>query len=434
MKTEGLRETLRQELVSARAETDRLFQMLAPQCIFHRPIPERHRIVFYLGHLEAFDWNMVAVHAFGMRSFHPQFDRLFEFGIDPVDGKLPDDQPRDWPNIDEIVSYNRRTRNAVDELLNGADFKNPTQPFVKDGLIFKVAIEHRLMHAETLAYMFHWLDYDLKRVPSLPRRSDALGHRARLNGASPSARIPSGKTTLGQDRDRGSFGWDNEFQSYSALVAEFSMDVFNVTNGDFLEFVLAGGYQQRSLWTDEAWSWIQESGIRHPKFWIERGDHWSQRTMFEEIPLPADWPVYVSHAEGSAYARWKGKALPTESQYHRAAFGSLDGSETPMPEGNFNFSSWSPDPVGATPGRASAFGIYDLVGNGWEWTSTPFAPFDGFEPFPFYRGYSADFFDGKHFVMKGASPRTAASLVRKSFRNWFQPHYPNVYATFRCVQ
>ena len=105
-----------------------------------------------------------------------------------------------------------------------------------------------------------------------------------------------------------------------------------------------------------------------------------------------------------------------------------------MPEGNFNFSSWSPDPVGATPGRASAFGIYDLVGNGWEWTSTPFAPFDGFEPFPFYPGYSADFFDGKHFVMKGASPRTAASLVRKSFRNWFQPHYPNVYATFRCVQ
>ena len=324
MKTEGLRETLRQELVSARAETDRLFQMLAPQCIFDRPIPERHRIVFYLGHLEAFDWNMVAVHAFGMGSFHPQFDRLFEFGIDPVDGKLPDDQPRDWPNIDEIVSYNRRARNAVDELLNGADFKNPTQPFVKDGLIFKVAIEHRLMHAETLAYMFHWLDYDLKRVPSLPRRSDALGHRTRLNGASPWVRIPSGKTTLGQDRDRGSFGWDNEFQSYSALVPEFSMDVFNVTNGDFLEFVLAGGYQQRSLWTDEAWSWIQESGIRHPKFWIERGDHWSQRTMFEEIPLPADWPVYVSQAEGSAYARWKGKALPTEAQYHRAAFGSLN--------------------------------------------------------------------------------------------------------------
>jgi len=90
--------------------------------------------------------------------------------------------------------------------------------------------------------------------------------------------------------------------------------------------------------------------------------------------------------------------------------------------------------VGAFPGRASAFGIYDLVGNGWEWTGTPFAPFKGFEPFPFYPGYSANFFDGKHFVMKGASPRTAASLVRESFRNWFQPHYPNVYATFRCVE
>ena len=78
--------------------------------------------------------------------------------------------------------------------------------------------------------------------------------------------------------------------------------------------------------------------------------------------------------------------------------------------------------------------VDDLVGNGWEWTRTEFAPFPGFEPFPFYSGYSADFFDGRHFVMKGASPRTAESLLRPSFRNWFQPFYPNIYATFRCVE
>jgi formylglycine-generating enzyme required for sulfatase activity len=82
----------------------------------------------------------------------------------------------------------------------------------------------------------------------------------------------------------------------------------------------------------------------------------------------------------------------------------------------------------------SASGVFDLAGNGWEWTSTAFAPFPGFEPFPFYPGYSADFFTGRHFVLKGASPRTEAALVRPSFRNWFQAHYPNVYATFRCVE
>jgi formylglycine-generating enzyme required for sulfatase activity len=75
-----------------------------------------------------------------------------------------------------------------------------------------------------------------------------------------------------------------------------------------------------------------------------------------------------------------------------------------------------------------------MIGNGWEWTRTPFAPFPEFEPFSFYAGYSANFFDGKHFVMKGGSPRTASCMLRRSFRNWFQPHYPYVYATFRCVE
>ena len=82
----------------------------------------------------------------------------------------------------------------------------------------------------------------------------------------------------------------------------------------------------------------------------------------------------------------------------------------------------------------SAFGAHDLVGNGWEWTSTPFAPFPGFRPMASYPEYSADFFDGGHYVMKGASPATARELLRPSFRNWFRPHYPYVYATFRLAK
>src|SRR5262249_29814246 len=101
---------------------------------------------------------------------------------------------------------------------------------------------------------------------------------------------------------------------------------------------------------------------------------------------------------------------------------------------NFDFRGWAPSDVDAYPDGVSAFGVADLLGNGWEWTSTPFAPFDGFKPFEFYPGYSADFFDGKHYVMKGGSSRTAALLLRRSFRNWFQPHYPNIYASFRCVE
>jgi formylglycine-generating enzyme required for sulfatase activity len=102
--------------------------------------------------------------------------------------------------------------------------------------------------------------------------------------------------------------------------------------------------------------------------------------------------------------------------------------------GNCNYRRWDPEPVNASPETASQFGIVQTVGNGWEWTSTLFAPFPGFQPRPTYAGYSADFFDNRHYVMKGASPRTAAKLTRPSFRNWFRPEYPYVYATFRLVQ
>ena len=168
------------------------------------------------------------------------------------------------------------------------------------------------------------------------------------------------------------------------------------------------------------------------------------RTMFGEIRLPLEWPVYVSHAEASAYANWLGRKLPSEPEFHRAAYGTPGGRDErcypwgnealSAEHGNFDFQRWEPLPVGSKPKGASAFGVHDLVGNGWEWTRTQFAPFKGFAPREFYAGYSADFFDGKHYVMKGGSPRTAACMLRRSFRNWFQPHYPYVYATFRCVE
>ena len=431
VKDEALRENIRQELVLARMETDQLFHMLAPEAMYERPISERHRIIFYLGHLEAFDWNMICGKSFGMTSLNPQFDRLFEFGIDPVDGALPNDRPSDWPAVKEILSYRDCVRATVDDLLNRATFAKSRQPYLESGQIFHVAIEHRLMHAETLAYMFHWLDYDLKRAPRGTAGPDYAG---RQTTARTDVRIPAGDAVLGQKPADDAFGWDNEFASHRVFVPEFSIDTHNVTNGDFLEFIKAGGYKHRSLWRDHDWAWVQHEGVQHPKFWIRRNDQWFYRTMFEEIPLPLQWPVYVSQAEANAFAIWKGKSLPSESQYHRAAFGSPDGSDNFSLRGNYNFKSWTPEPVGLSSDRSSAFGVYDLVGNGWEWTSTPFGPFEGFEPFPFYPGYSANFFDGKHFVMKGASPRTAALLVRKSFRNWFQPHYPNVYAGFRCVE
>jgi formylglycine-generating enzyme required for sulfatase activity len=164
--------------------------------------------------------------------------------------------------------------------------------------------------------------------------------------------------------------------------------------------------------------------------------------MFGRIPLPESWPVYVSLAEAAAFARWRGVRLPTEAEFQRATYGSPSGErEHPWGDrgadsslGAFDFCGFDPVPSGSSPAGASAWGVHDLVGNGWEWTETVFAPFPGFRVIPSYPEYSADFFDGQHFVMKGASTATARELLRPTFRNWFRRRYPYMYATFRCAR
>lgn len=415
-------------LADARTQTDKLFDLVRPDALYERPVPERHRIAFYLGHLEAFDWNLLRPHMRGAKAFHRDFDRLFAFGIDPVDGGLPSDTASDWPSIAEIQHYNLRVRQRLDDVEH-------------DHLLLNMALEHRLMHAETLAYLLHQLPVDRKHaetqasVPSCgPMQSEML-------------EIPAGRVTLGLAGGT-TFGWDNEFDAHMVDVPAFAIGQYKISNGEYLRFVEAGGYQERSWWTDVDWRWKAEHNITHPVFWKlasrkRSGDGWLYRGMFDEIALPLDWPVYLSHAEASAYVRWAGLRLPTEAEWHRAAYGTPGGSERPFPwgietpasrHGYFNFARWDPAPVNAFPCGRSAFGLEGLLGNGWEWTDTPFAPFRGFEAHPSYSGYSADFFDGKHYVLKGGSQRTAACLLRRSYRNWFQPHYQYVYAGFRCVR
>jgi gamma-glutamyl hercynylcysteine S-oxide synthase len=431
-----------EQLADARQRTDDLFAVVKPDFLYERPIAQRHRIIFYIGHLESFDWNLFHERVLGLESFHPEFDRLFAFGIDPVGGGLPTDQPSDWPSMSAVQDYVREIRAVLDDKLGDA-LAGSSLP-LSDGFplstLLNVAIEHRLMHAETLAYMLHQLPLDRK-----VRQSESLaGIAPRVDHGS--VEIPAGAVTLGLSRNSGLFAWDNEYEAHTLNVPAFAMDRYKVTNHQYLEFMNAGGYETREYWggskSNEDWGWKSAQKVSHPAFWKREGEQWMYRTMFNDVPLPLDWPVYVSQAEAKAYACWAGKSLPSEAEWQRAAYAATDGSERAYPWGeedpterfgNFDFARWSPAPVNAFPEGRSAFGVHGLLGNGWEWTATEFAPFPGFEPFPFYRGYSADFFDGKHFVLKGGSARTAACMLRPTFRNWFQAHYQFAYTGFRCV-
>jgi ergothioneine biosynthesis protein EgtB len=434
-----------------RARTRAIFDLIDPSAYYSRPIALRNPIVFYEGHLPAFSVISFLRRGLGRPPVDAALEKLFERGIDPdsTDSAVPrSGADTVWPPRSEVLAFGDRADAAMVAAMEEAELRED-RPAMHRAQALYTALEHEAMHQETLLYMWHRLAYDKKLKPgSAVRDSGSGGLRIPHPGSWPRAairstvRIPAGIVTLGADRTRIPFGWDNEFDVHQIDVPAFEIDVHNVTNREFLEFIDAGGYRWRELWSDEHWQWLREDNITAPAFWTSSTTNRAWIGMFENIPLPLDWPVYVSQAEATAYARWKGRRLPSEAEYHRAAFGTPDGREqsypwgeaAPGPEhGNFDFADFDPVPVGSFPASASAWGVHDLVGNGWEWTSTVFGPFPGFEPMASYPEYSADFFDGEHYVMKGASPATARELIRRSFRNWFRPNYPYVYAGFRTV-
>ncbi len=424
---------------NTRARTAGLFDLLSPAAYYEQPIPLRHPVVFYEGHIPAFSVNTLIKRGLGRPGVDAGLEELFARGIDPEDRTAADGAAvASWPSREAVRRYAVEADRMILDALERADVERDGHPVLHRGQAVFTLIEHEELHQETLAYMWHRLPSDLKRRP---------GDAEVVTGGAPPAvdrvPVPAGRATLGAGRDEIPFGWDNEFPTVVAEVPAFAIDRHNVTNQAFLAFVEAGGYTDRRWWSDTDWAWLQSAGVLHPPFWVREGDAWRWRVMFETVPLPPAWPVYVTHAEAAAYARWEGARLPTEAEFHRAAYGTPDGDERPHPwgesppdetRGHFGFRGWDPVPVGSFPAGASAWGVHDLVGNGWEWTSTVFEGFPGFTPMASYPEYSADFFDGLHYVIKGASPVTATGLIRRSLRNWFRPHYPFVYAGFRCVE
>lgn len=397
-----------------RAVTQQLFAIPREEAYYERPIPLRNPIVFYEGHLPAFAVNTLVKLVLKERGIDERYEVLFARGIDPEDeasAKSPTDL---WPKREDVHAYGAAADKLITHTLCDGNLD------LDDRQSTLAILEHEQMHQETLLYMFHELAYE-KKVPHAPLVGTGA-ERPQSRHTSDQIPIPAGTATLGGNA--GDFGWDNEFPSLQVQMDAFSIDRHNVTNGDYLAFMDA-------------------TGASAPHFWARRDGGWYWRGMFGLVPLPLDAPVYVMHDEATAYAQWRSMRLPSEGEYHRAAYGTPEGVERSQPwgeelpdatRGNFGFTNWDPVPVGSYPAGASAWGVHDLVGNGWEWTSTVFDGFPGFEPMPCYPVYSADFFDGRHYVMKGASPATAPELVRRSFRNWFRPNYPYVYATFRCVR
>ncbi len=406
-------------LQAAWARTDRLFDLVPGDGWLRRPIPLRHPPLFYLGHLPAFAWNQLGAGLLDLGPLDAELDVLFERGIDPAGPDDPTAADRaSWPDRDRVLAYRNRVRGVLPTLLRQT--RALQEPLATGDRAWHLVLEHELMHQETLLYLLQ----EEPGVAPVPWEPDG--------GLPPEVapiRIDAGPVSLGGDFAHQPFGWDNEFPATQVEVPAFTLDSHPVSVARWLDFLDAQGSPPELV----------------PRAWTRAHQGWSWTHLGRRWPLDAvaSLPVHVSQVQARRFCAHHGVRLPTEAELQRAAFTAPDGSTRPAPwghappgpeHGTFDFHRWGPSPVGSHPAGASAWGVQELVGNGWEWTSTPFGPLPGFTPWArTYPGYSTDFFDGEHFVVFGGSWATDVRLLRPSLRNWYLAHYPHAFTTFRTA-
>jgi iron(II)-dependent oxidoreductase len=299
---------------------------------------------------------------------------------------------------------------------------------------FGLVISHENQHDETML-----------QALSLRAGAPLLGGGSPLPGGRPgvagtSVLVPGGEFVLGVDGVTEPHSLDNERPAHVADVPAFRIGRVPVTNGEWRQFIDDGGYGQRRWWSDRGWAHRQETGLTAPQFWNSDGT----RIRFGHVEdVPADEPVqHVTFFEAEAYAAWAGARLPTEAEWEKAcAWDPALGARRRFPWGaseptshlaNLDGNALRPAPVGAYPAGASAYGVEQMLGDVWEWTTSPLRPWPGFTPMVYER-YSQPFFDGDYKVLRGGSWAVASGIIRPSFRNWDHPIRRQIFSGVRLA-
>jgi gamma-glutamyl hercynylcysteine S-oxide synthase len=428
----------------SRERTRKLFDLVTSESDLRRPPAEGYRpLLWHLGHVGAFEGYWILQRIKGEPTISRRYDRLF----DPI--KTPKEDANNLPPVAEIENYLARVREEALGFLATVSPKSH-DPLLRNGYIFHLVLEHEYQHQETLVYLLQMLDPHLKQRPpgteldspfALP--SSPSREMVRVEGG------PVEVGSLGYP-----FAYDNEQPPHIIELADFRIDKYPVTCGEYLEFIEAAGYDTRSLWSDEGWQWKESNKVESPLYWSRAESRqseslgrspaaWRVQEMFEYTGVRRDHPVTgVSWHEASAYAKFVGKRLPTEAEWEKAASWDLRtqgkrrfswGDEDARLElASYDNNNWGTTPVGSHPEGRSAYGCFDMTGNAWEWTATTFDGYPGFKAFP-YREYSELWFDGDHKVLKGGSWASRAPLLRCSFRNFWRRGFRIAFAGLRCA-
>lgn len=306
---------------------------------------------------------------------------------------------------------------------------------VEHGFAFGMIVQHEQQHDETMlaTHQLRVGPAALHAPAPQPERSPDLPAEAL---------VPEGEFTMGTSTEP--WALDNERPAHRACTSAYWLDTTPVTNRDYQAFLADGGYDNPRWWSERGWKHRCEAGLVAPQFWYHDGESW-WRSRFGVIePVPPDEPVvHVSFFEAQAYAAWAGKRLPTEVEWEKAArFDPATGRSRRFPWGdddptpahaNLGQRHLQPAVAGSYPAGASPLDVHQLIGDVWEWTSSPFSGYPGFAPFP-YREYSEVFFGGDYRMLRGGSFGTDAAACRGTFRNWDHPVRRQIFVGFRCAR
>ena len=432
------REDLRRYFLNTWQIQNALFRGITEETVFFtNPDPLRNLLVFYLGHPAVFYINKLISVGTLERPLNERYERIFEVGVDPDSPAdlLPMINSITWPNVEEVWDYRARVFELVNDVIDQLPLVFAyTDPNPLWALM--MAIEHDRIHFETTSVLIRQLPvHNLRRPPNwIYAPTDASEPE---NSLLP---VPGGIIMLGKQRSFPTFGWDNEYGAISESIDPFLASKFMITNGEYRDFVLDGGYKESYFWRPQGWHWRMLQGIRHPKFWIEEGGGFRYRAMFDEIEFPASWPAEVNYFEAEAFCRWKG----TEYRIMRESEWNLltedhDTGRRHLPNNDVCFSSpynlnlrfGSPSPVDYSP--PNSMGFHDAYGNVWQWLADDFYPLPGFRANELYADFSAPYFGGKHKMLAGGSWATTGAGASKFYRLWFRKNFYQ-HAGFRIAK
>lgn len=456
MHDDTILESLREEIAAALYRVRRrTLDLIAP--VSESGLTRQHSslmspIVWDLGHIAEFE-NLWLVERLGEVVGESELPETFDAMRTPRArrGAL------DLPDRGDVLARLGEVREATLATLEHVDFRRPGNRLLTAGFVYEMVREHEAQHQETILQTISLMKGE-RYEPQSRREFERTGPAAAPGGM---IHVPAGPFEMGAPT--GSFAYDNELPRHTASTVAFEIGRFPVTNGEYLEFVAAGGYAERDLWTGPGWRWKSDSGLVAPQYWRPVGhtgplssaaaaeaaraggtSAWERCTSLGAERLrPGDPVMHVCHYEAEAYARFVGARLPTETEWEKAAAWDPDSGASllhPWGEGppdagrsNLDAAAFGPAPAGAFPAGRSPVGCEQMLGEVWEWTSSGFEGYPGFRAYP-YDEYSAVFFGGEYRVLRGGSWATDSGVARNTFRNWDFPMRRQIFAGFRLAR